>query len=121
MDIIFDSFGLYILGLVLLFSSYDIFLRLKHGRKKAGLIFCLIFLLIMGAILFILSMLLLARLYPGFWFVSGVVIFLGTGAGTFQVMKWKRQIINEHRPTKSNERRASEKSRRDYQNRDPQD
>lgn len=101
LDIIFDSFGLYILGLVLLFGSYDISLRVRHGhgRRKIGLIFSFLFLLAMGAVLFFLSLLFLGRLYAdhkGF-FYSGVIIFLGVAGVTFQVMKWKHQIMNEDR------------------------
>ncbi len=102
LDIIFDSFGLYILGLVLLFGSYDIFLRVwhGHGRRKIGLIFCSIFLVVMGTILLVLSMLFLARLYAEdhqILFYSSAIIFLVVGGVTFQVMKWKRQIMSEDR------------------------
>ncbi|MEW5803416.1 MAG: hypothetical protein AB1847_15085 [bacterium] len=102
-DIIFDSFGLYILGLVLLFGSYDIFLRIRYGQRqgsirgKGGLIFCLVFLLVMGSVLFVLSLLFLARLYAGSkaWFYSGAIIFVVVAGVTFQIMKWKRQILKE--------------------------
>jgi len=98
-DIIFDSFGLYILGLVLLFGFYDIFLRIwhSHGKRKIGIIFSCIFLLVMGIILFTLSMLFLARLYAEhqILFYSGVIIFLAAGGGTFQIMRWKREIMSE--------------------------
>ena len=99
LDIIFDSFGLYILGLVLLFGSYDIFLRVwhGHGRRKIGLIFSSLFLLAMGTILLVLSLLFLARLYADhqILFYSSAIIFLAVGVVTFQVMKWKRQIMSE--------------------------
>ena len=101
-DIIFVSFGLYILGLVLLFGSYDIFLRIRHGQKQSGkirLVLSLLFLLTMGLILFIFSLLLLARLWAGskILFYSGVIIFLAVAGGTFQIMKWKRQVVSEDR------------------------
>jgi hypothetical protein len=101
LDIIFDSFGLYILGLVLLFGSYDIFLRIwhGHGKRKINLIFSFLFLLAMGIILLVLSLLFLARLYADhqILFYSGVIIFLAVAGGTFQIMRWKRQIMNEDR------------------------
>ena len=99
LDTIFDSFGLYILGLVLLFGSYDIFLRVwhGHGERKISLLFSSLFLLTMGLIFLALSLLFLAKLYADhqILFYSGVVIFLAMGGVTFQVMKWKRQIMSE--------------------------
>lgn len=98
-DIIFYSFGLYILGLVLLFASYDILLRIIHDRKKRsiGLIFSFIFLLLMGTIFFILSVLILIRVYAmsRALFIITALFFLAVGIGTYLVMKWKRQIIKE--------------------------
>ena len=98
-DIVFYSAGLYILGLVLLFSSYDILLRLIHGRRSAGLIFSLIFLLLMGSFLLVLSALVLYRLYiltrP--LFIITVIVFLLVGLGTIQLTRWKRQIVKENR------------------------
>ena len=100
-DMIFYSFGLYILGLVLLFASYDILLRIIHDRRKRtiGLIFCCFFLCIMGIVLFILSVLLLIRVYSmsKILFIITTIFFLAVGVGTYFLMKWKRQIIKETR------------------------
>lgn len=104
-DIIFNSFGLYILGLVLLFGAYDILLRLIHSwqRRKIGLILSCIFLAIMGAVFLILSILMLAKLYASSksLFFAGVVIFIAVAGGTFQLMKWKREIAHEDWNTKA--------------------
>jgi len=98
-DIIFYSFGVYILGLVLLFASYDILLRIIHDQNKRsiGLIFSCIFLFLMGTILFIFSILILIRVYPmsKVWFYITIVFFLAVAIGTYLLMKWKRQIIKE--------------------------
>ncbi|MEW6378464.1 MAG: hypothetical protein AB1611_02520 [bacterium] len=98
-DIIFNSFGLFILGLVLLFGSYDILLRLIHSqqRRKTGLVISCIFLAVMGAVFLILSILMLAKLYASSksLFFTGVVIFVAVAGGTFQLMKWKREIARE--------------------------
>ena len=98
-DIVFYSAGLYILGLVLLFSSYDILLRLIHGRRSVGRILSLIFLLLMGSFLLILSALVLTRLYiltKPLFFIT-VIVFLLIGLGTVQLTRWKRQIVKESR------------------------
>jgi len=98
-DIIFYSFGLYLLGLVLLFASYDILQRIIHDKNKRsiGLILSSIFLFLMGAIFFILSVLILFRVYPmsKVWFYITIVFFVVVAIGTYFLMKWKRQIIKE--------------------------
>jgi hypothetical protein len=94
-DLVFYSAGLYILGLVLLFSSYDILLRLIHGRRSIGLIFSLIFLLLMGSFLLVLSVLVLSRLYilsKSLFTITAIAFFL-FGLGTIQLTRWKRQIM----------------------------
>ena len=94
-DLAFYSAGLYILGLVLLFSSYDILLRLIHGRRSIGLIFSLIFLFLMGSFLLVLSALVLYRLYllRKSLFTITVIAFFLLGLGTIQLTRWKRQIV----------------------------
>jgi|GEM_PF-4223621 len=100
-DLMFDSFGLYIMGLVLVFGSYDILLRLLHGqrRRKLGLVLSCIFLALMGGVFLILAILLLAKLYLSSksLFFTGVVIFVAVAGGTFQLMRWKREIAREDR------------------------
>ena len=106
-DIVFYSAALYILGLVLLFSSYDILLRLIHGRRSIGLIFSFIFLLLMGSFLLVLSALVLFRLYiltkP--LFTITVIAFLLVGIGTVQLTRWKRQIV---KASQKNERKKTD-------------
>ena len=98
-DIIFYSFGLFILGLVLLFASYDILQRIIHDPRKRGigLIFSCIFLFLMGAVFFSLSVLILIRVYSmsRIWFYITIAFFVAVALGTYFLMKWKRQIIQE--------------------------
>lgn len=100
-DLFFYSFSLYILGLVLMFAAYDIFLRLGYepNRRSIGLIFSGIFLFLMGMVFFILGVLILIRLYniQRLIFYLAVVVFLVIGLVTFKVMKWKRQVIHENK------------------------
>ncbi len=96
-DIIFYSFGVFILGLVLLFASYDILLKLLHNpkRRNFGLIFSFIFLLLMGVIFLVLASLVLARLYfiNKIIFTISALFFLAVAIGTYYLMKWKREVI----------------------------
>lgn len=98
-DIIFFSFGLFILGLVLLFAAYDIFLRLWHFRNGGlRLMLCCLFLLIMGLIFLIFSLMILSKLYAlhQIMFYTTVLGFSAVALLTFQIMKWKREVVKDN-------------------------